>query len=493
MAQTEKRSVTVKRVRKRMTFFFTVIMIIVVLLITAYVYIKLKRISEQRFRENVSAADIQLGSSLDNFTHSWEAVCTDALAHTEVSSFDPITINYTAEQVERLGGQAGDVLKRTAAGRSCSDFFIIYLDSTTVGTVSDSTREHIDQWGFRMFLERMEGKNDIWLFSSALSDSKAFYLRRARDGAILVLSCDLNSISTLFSQKAFENEKFILSFKDTVVLSSSSLYSTGRFLPEEVTGMFNDINGDSFVNDEMTAASIVTDCGWNVMLIADSPIAKVSLSFIVVMAVIVSTAIGFLCWLTGLVSSANFVLAEMRASGNEFIDETTGRYNEYGLDEKISEKLETSLVGSTYSFILIGIKDSDQVKTAVTSKYWNELRTKLINISESFFSGRKIIVGRTHTDRIVLFVDFSEFDIFKAHQNLEQTCGDFCKAFDGLAAGEDNALRLYVNIGVSIYPDHAEDFDTLLEKAAKALGEADEKEGDSFVVYDPSKHEREEE
>lgn len=493
MAQTEKKAVTVRRVRDRMTFSFTILMMLVVFFGATYIYMNLKRTTEQRYRDILAASGIRIAASVDSFTAEAEADCTAALSSEEIASFDPITGIHSAEDLAQLRSAANERLMKLSAGRNYNDFFMLYNDSTTVGKVSGGIRDLVINYGSEMFFDKLGDEADCWVYSSVWSDKRLFYLRRMSDHSLFMMSCYLSELDGIFGDVHFDTSNYYLCGENNVILFSSlETLSPGKLLPNEISGFFDDLDGYCSVIDGVVTSSTTTDSGWHVIITTESPIPNLSLSLVIVLSVIIGTAIVILCWLMGVVSSANFVLAEIMASGDEFIDPITGRYNEYGLDERISEKLETSLVGSTYAFLLIRVQDAEQIRTAVTNKCWTDICTKLITISEEYFSDRKFIVGRMQNDRIVLFVDFSEFDIFKAHRTLEQSCKDFAKAFDGMTAGDDNALRLHVDIGASVYPDHAEDFDTLLEKAAKALGDANKKDGDSFVLYDPSKHESEE-
>ncbi|MBR1724835.1 MAG: diguanylate cyclase, partial [Ruminococcus sp.] len=187
--------------------------------------------------------------------------------------------------------------------------------------------------------------------------------------------------------------------------------------------------------------------------------------------------------LTGVLAFLPLTKANDQLTGSEYLDAITGRLNEYGLDEMISEMLETSLVGSTYAFIMIGIKDSEQIKSTVSLGYWNDIRTSLADKAESFFAERIHHIGRAYDDYIVIFADYSEFDLFKAHNELRNGCEQLLESFRDFVVGEDGSLKLNVVIGASVYPDDGDDFDTLLGKARQAYKAADKKEGSAFSIY----------
>jgi len=53
--------------------------------------------------------------------------------------------------------------------------------------------------------------------------------------------------------------------------------------------------------------------------------------------------------------------------------------------------------------------------------------------------------------------------------------------------GGESDMKLYVSIGICCYPDHAEDFSSLISKAAEAMKEAEQAEGNSAAFYKPEK------
>lgn len=84
-------------------------------------------------------------------------------------------------------------------------------------------------------------------------------------------------------------------------------------------------------------------------------------------------------------------------------------------------------------------------------------------------------------------MNFSEFDIFKAHEAMNTVCGGLPEAFEEFTLGGESDMKLYVSIGICCYPDHAEDFSSLISKAAEAMKEAEQAEGNSAAFYKPEK------
>ncbi|SDA19119.1 hypothetical protein SAMN02910447_01406 [Ruminococcus sp. YE71] len=474
--------------------FYTVLILTIVIIGSLLLYFHIRHTVEKKLRSEVTSLALQMATTVNNFTASAELDCTEAFRSGCATDFDPISGQIEEYEAQAAKTEMKNRLLGLSAGKNYNDFFFIYSDSETVGKVSSGTSELISRLGYELFSDRLGSQGDCWLYSPAVSSGKVFYLRRATDHSLFVLSFYAEKMETLFPDaELISNTYAVATEKNVIILSNEAGLARGTKIPSDISELFDDQNGESVLKNSTLGASVAVDAGWHVIVTLPSPIPDLPTRAVLLALVMYVAAAASLSWLVGLVAAAPFRRDEIKAEGNEFIDPITGKLNEYGLDENISEKIETSLVGSTYAFIVLGVKDPEQVRSAVSSKYWNDIRSKLIAMSEEFFAEKEkeILIGRTQGDRIVVFADFSEFDIFKAHRTLEMTCADFCSSFSGFSAGEDGALKLHVNVGVSVYPDSADDFDSLLEKASKAFLAANRLDGDSFVLYDPAKHESE--
>ena len=492
MSQPPKRSVTVRRIRSRMTFFFILLMLVIVFTGSILIYCHVRSSAINNSRPQVTALDLQMAATINNFTAYAELDCTEAFRQGCITDYDPVTSFIKDYEAQTVKTDMKNRLLSLSAGRNYNDFFVLFSDSDTVGKVSSGTSELISRLGYDLFSDRLGGSGDCWFYSPAVSSAKVYYVRRATDHSLFVLSFYTEELRTLFYDvELSENTYALVNNNDVVIVSNETGLKTGSKLPDDINSLFVNKNGETVVKDSLLGASISVDAGWRIILVSPAPVDDLPINGILLISTIFFVSIIVICWLTGLAAAAPFRLEEIKSEGSEFTDPQTGRLNEYGLDENISETLETSLVGSTYAFIMLGVKDADQVRSAISAKYWDDTRTKLIEYSESFFEGKDFLIGRTSGDRIIIFVNYSEFDISKAHQNLKQNCTDFLNSFKDLAVGDDNSFKLHVNVGVSVYPDNAEDFDSLLEKASKAFSEANKASDDSFVLYDPAKYESE--
>ncbi len=494
MPKTDNKPVTVRRLRNRMIVFFSVVMTVIIFGIIIYTFLSVRSTSYNDTADYINAIDVRYLSEIDSFTKNAESDCNSVYRNENIMSYDPIENDYPEYESTTIKNEVKNELLSLSAGKSYNDFLLLFSDSSSVGKVSSGASEIFTRYGFELFDDELSESSDMWLFYLNESGRKIYYLRRISDHCIFMLSCYVDVLeSTLEINRLDSKNLFMLTDEEgNVIISSSDDVASGEKAPSKYTDIFNTQDSESVITNEYIAASLVTDCGWRVITLVNSP-RIIALSWITMGGAIVLVMIIFMiCALTGACACAKYSLADLNNPDSELTDPLTGKLNEYGLDERISELLETSIVGSTYAFILLQVKDSDQIKQSVSLSMWNGVRKKLALKAQDFFSDRKCYIGRVYEDKIAIFVDYSEFDLFKAHENLKDGCLSFCQSFSDFTVGEQDDFKLNVSVGACIYPDHAEDFDELLEKAQCAVKQAEAMSENAFVIYDPKNDKGEE-
>lgn len=486
----QKSDLALVKFREHMILIFTLLTIAVSALAAVGVYAYCTEKNSDKLVKQTAALNRQIVTFVNYFCSTAERDCNEVFRSPEIIGYDPVINDYPDYSSDAQKTDIKNFMLDMAAGKCYNDFFMFFSDGQTVGKVSSGATDFLSDHDFFDVYDFLGGKPDIWMLARS-GTRKLYYLRRASDHSIFIMSCYVDELGSVMHLEGIDECKcYLLDENDVVILSNDPSSGLRKQLPSEYSALFRNPAGESCISpDGLIGASIAAECGWRVVTVIQSQVLPDSTGLIFISAFAV-LALVLLCRIAGIIGAAGFV-----DPGNdpesEYIDPLTLRYNEYGLDEKINEQFETSLVGSAFAFIMIGIKDEDAVRAAVSESCWNEILVKLIDISEKFFSGQKIIAGRSHNDRIIVLTDCAASDDPKAQDKLVQGCNDFCRAFSGLTAGNDSALKLHVNIGVSIYPYHAEDFDSLFTKAGRALEKAAENDDDCYVIYDPKKFENE--
>jgi GGDEF domain-containing protein len=121
-------------------------------------------------------------------------------------------------------------------------------------------------------------------------------------------------------------------------------------------------------------------------------------------------------------------------------------------------------------FALIGIKNYRQIFEKFGTQGVNEALNAVTARLEGFY-GENTVVGKTGLNEFVIFADYTDYDLTKAHERLtagferlEEVLKD-CDFSDGEGRAECCA-------GAAVYPDISSDYDELYESAKASLEEA---------------------
>ena len=475
--------VPVKNMRRRATLFFTLSTLVIVYAVTLTLYIVLGRLADKKESRILESAARQLSLSVNNYLSEQEQECNDVFLNETISDYYP-GAGDTEHDREKLKNDVKNQLSHISAGKCYNDFFIVYSNSDTVGNVSQGAQEIVSKHGFSAFDNALEGSFDKWSFAHIGKASKVFYMRKMSDSSIFVMSFHANNINIVFpAHDDISAVNYILTTINGIVITSDiDKAESGKALPGDCESMFKGDN-EVIINENYVGARTLVTGDWRVYAITQNRDFYPSLTILISVTTIAVACIILICYMTGLLSFLKFSVDDGEITGSEYLDPITGRLNEYGLDEMISDMLETSLVGSIYGFFIIGIKDSEQIKSTVSLRYWNDIRIKLSDKTEEYFKDRDHHIGRAYDDYIIVFADYSEFDLFKAHAELEKNCAGLGNFFKDFTVGEQNELKLDIVIGASVYPDHGDDFDTLLGKARQAYKTASDKPKLNYHIF----------
>lgn len=480
--------VSVRKVRNRMMICYTIVTAMLFFAAFTYAFVNLKSIVYKECEEDITALGRQYATAVNRFTKGVENDTSALFTVNELPEYDPVKGGLSPADESELKNSTKEMLLKMSAGKTYVDFMIFYSDGSVIGKASSGTNAALNTESYEYFNDQMKN-GECWLFGLSGANRKIYYIRRLSDHSVLLLSEYIDELDKIINSENGQKQIFILTDEQQRVIYTTAdekKLKHGDAIPKKYSSMFDAENEHVTVNG-LTGAKLTTDSGWTAYTIMEqpslikiSPIDGPSAMAMLLILVLISVA-------TGTLATAKFMAGELADTNSEFIDPATGVLNEYGLDEKISELMETSIIGSTYALVLLSIKDAAGIRSTVTYSCWNDTRVNAINIIKEYFGEKAVYIGRISEDRIAAFVNFSEFDIFKAHEAMNTVCGGLPEAFEEFTLGGESDMKLYVSIGVCCYPDHAEDFSSLISKAAEAMKEAEQAEGNSAAFYKPEK------
>jgi len=174
-------------------------------------------------------------------------------------------------------------------------------------------------------------------------------------------------------------------------------------------------------------------------------------------------------------------------SSPEKVDKLTGLHSSEAVENLIADKIETCISGSTIMLALVSIENYRLINENYGRAGINEaLLTVSHTLTEMFGdfedenSGN--IVGKTDMNEFVIFADFTEYDLFKAHDRLKESLRALDAKLKQCELSSDRGM-IKCAVGAAIYPDSSTDYDELYECAHNALEESWNNGGKKYVLH----------
>lgn len=432
----------------------------------------------------------QSASTIENFCRNIEQASSIVYENKDFASFYPKGEEYTPEESE-IRERISEILINTSYVSDYCDFGIIYSNNSHSGIISDGTRDLLGENYFSAAGDLLAGSEHKWNVFYSGNVSRVCYLKRINENAFFIASVYSTRLGHIFGNLMHSSNLFlyVADEKDRIIYSTDNSASfSGDQMPYESIEKLGGKTDISVSDKNGVCAAISMFNGWKVYsVVIPSNIGKFGNvqveTFLVIFGI--SLLIIFI--------NAGFIISSFYASKRhapriveDKIDPVTGVLSPYYCEERISDLMELSLVGGTWAFALVKINDYELIEERLGSEFTNEALKKTSDIITGFF-GDKATAGLDIEHDFVLFCDFSDFDIFKAHNDLKARFSELRGMLDQVTVGENDDYKLDISIGVCIYPDHGSTFDELEFKARQALYSAMDTDGESLCYYDDKK------
>lgn len=483
-----------RHLRNRMIFAYTALMLVVYVVTCVFFVNMHQEAIIDRTKKFTSDMCLQLHKGVRNYLESIEKAGVAIFSDEDYISYYPTGNDEKSYEEIRQEEIITDKLLTIGLTDNFCDQGIMYRNGDHTGKISDGTQDIFGEDMFEKLYAQAEKKNgSAWLINYEGDCSRVYFVKIVNENAVMLTSFYTTEFDNIF-EKNIESSKAKIYFTDsngTILYSSPNAdEGIGEKMPEELTKLFPDNGNACVTSDNYIGAVTQGQRGWSVYCCIEKQSAFTS-------SVDNDTkmiAVGFIALAVFIV--VGFVISSAYTSGGEgwrkkmrssdYIDPVTGLFNGLGVEEEISDRIETCLMGSTYAFVLVKIKDFELINKRLGSDYTDDALKKLSDLLTASFR-TKDIIGINEESEFVIFADFSDFDLFKAHNLLKERCNDVCAQFKDFYIGEEHDQKLYMSMGVCVYPDNGKTFDELYESASKALALSMKDEKDSCIFYDSMK------
>lgn len=168
--------------------------------------------------------------------------------------------------------------------------------------------------------------------------------------------------------------------------------------------------------------------------------------------------------------------AELRLKAE--IDQLTGLYNKAATENMVkSILLDPYTETCQYAFMIIDVDNFKGVNDHLGHLYGDMVLTQLSNALRALFRNNDI-VGRVGGDEFfVMLLDFNNESV------LNKKAAEVCKAFRRAYTCGEITVNISASVGISIFPEHGRQYETLFKHADVALYHTKAKGKDGFSIY----------
>ncbi len=156
----------------------------------------------------------------------------------------------------------------------------------------------------------------------------------------------------------------------------------------------------------------------------------------------------------------------------------TSVYNQQATERYIRNylRLATSC-NDTGAFYVIRINNIQHISNTFGSDYADLCLKDVGSILRNTFRNSDII-GRSDSNKFFVFINN-----YKAIEFVEKRANELCEALSNNYEKEEQFIKISTNLGISLYPEHGNDFESVYQKACKALDIATEKGENTYAIY----------
>ncbi len=156
-------------------------------------------------------------------------------------------------------------------------------------------------------------------------------------------------------------------------------------------------------------------------------------------------------------------------------DSLAAVYNELATERYIRSYLRLATeINETGAFFVIDLENFDRIEKVFGKEFGEICLRDIGNVLRNMFRSSDII-GRKENDKFFVFINN-----YRAIEFVEKKAIELCEVLERTYEKDGVELKVTPRIGISLYPDHGSDFDSVYQKADAAL-EQIKRDGESRI------------
>ncbi|MDO4864151.1 MAG: diguanylate cyclase [Ruminococcus sp.] len=494
MARREQSRPSLKNIRAlqlSMIIGYAVIIIAVVFVVAKLAVNKTDAVLKNKVISMTSSLNVQMKLNMDSYISRMETIGTLAFGSEEAYTYDATDPNNDEYEALNTEKAITEKLYSLCIMDNFCDYGIVYRNNRTVGKISNGTSSLMGDTMYEELSSMITRQNDGWCAGYKGDLKRIYYVKRVHDNAVLVVSFYASELEAVFDNpETLADMDIRLVNSDYDILYSSRGEETGGRLPDDIVERVQGKTSATVMDDDylVSVNSCVDD--WYVICSIPTRIIlneKNDMRYFIYMVGLIAA---FLAVLFGSVLSLRLTrpvkkaVAILDTKANN--DQLTGIFNKLAFNDRVAERLDSSLSIERHALILLDLDNFKGVNDTLGHAYGDKVLAKTGSILRAEFSTEDFL-GRVGGDEFCVLVNSSPSGDMSYEDFIREKCETLCGAYRAYYSGDGNDYKISASIGVSLFPEHGSTFEELYAASDKALYTAKNGGKDTYALYDGEK------
>ncbi|MBQ1903969.1 MAG: diguanylate cyclase [Ruminococcus sp.] len=472
MRTKDAKAVSMVAAARRRTGIASGIIICAAFIITAFVgaFLILDQ-NTKMSRENVFTMNSQLARGAEARLNKLESISSRVFQNKQFIEYDASVYSHTEEyEVLRIENEINEFLNTMSMMDNYSDFFFLYANNHTVGKVSKAANEAFGKDMYQKVRSNLKNKNSAWVTGLNGDYDRLYFVRNINQGTVFVSSMFTNDMKTIFPEGSAEHLSFALTDDNGNIIFS---VNRNKVTDEAVKKLKNEWgDGEPVAVDSLKYAASSDVCGdtWHVVSVTDFSSRNSRYTRILFYCAVIMAGAVIIVFFVGYLFSSSRTPNNLIYRGdytNNNVDRLTGLIMNEALENVIIGKIDRCINGTTMVLLLVKIKNYELISENYGESAVDEALLKTAEVLRDFY-GKNNTVGKTGDNEFAVLADFTDFNLFKAHDRMKANIRQLEEELEKLELENERGM-IRCAVGASVYPDDSDDYDTLYENAKAAL------------------------
>lgn len=429
------------------------------------------RQNTQTSRENVRTMNSQLTRGAYAKLEKLESVSSRIYQRKSIVEYDASSYSH-ADQYKALTFEKdiSDFLISMSTVDNYTDFFFVYANNHTVGKISKMANEIFGSDMYEKMQSILKNRKSVWFTGVGDDYSRLYFTMKINQSTVFVGSIFTDEMKTVFPGGDAEHLSFALTDSDGKIIFSVNRSSVTEEAVRELKKQWAE--GDPVTIDNMSYAASSDMCGdsWHVISVTDFSQRNARYARILLYCTLILFAAVIVVFFVGFLFSSSRMPDNIIYRGDystDTMDRLTGLIMNEALENVMIGKIDKCINGSTMVLLLVKIKNYELISENYGEIAVDEALIKVSAVLREFY-GKSNTVGKTGDNEFAVLADFTDFNLFKAHERMKANIRQLEEELDKLELENERGI-IRCALGAAVYPEDSEDYDELYDRAKSAL------------------------